>query len=294
MSCLTSCFSEANQNPAWKGFWAAQPELNEPSLGCPQPCKWAERCVYKGPGGCGYVHPGEEGTGRKLFEARMVKKGDSERWEKATVRLIGRPGFYERRRLRLSWPEWCERQKMPAPVPLSAAKAPLLTQAKPQAPLLTQPQAPLLPPPQMMIHPAHMQQMVGMYMAMMAPYYSQQAPLPTTVAPAVTTTVAPPSYVTRAASAAAAAAASAAAAAADRDAIGNKLYSLISEQLDASVKERADSGLVHPKITAGKITAMILEQSLEEANKLCSNTDELGDMVINACETIIQAYPVTA
>jgi hypothetical protein len=263
-----SCFAEANKNPAWKGFWATQPELNDLSLGCPQPCKWAERCVYKGPGGCGYVHPGEEGTGRKLFEARMVKKGDSERWEKATVRLIGRPGFYERRRLRLSWPEWCERQKMPAPVPLSAAKASLpLPQPQPQ---------PLL------LHPAQMQQMVGMYVAMMAPYYSQQAPLPTTVAP--------PSYVTRAA----AAAASAATAAAKREAIGNKLFSLITEQLDASVSERAESGLVHPKITAGKITAMILEHSLEEAAQLCSKTDELGDMVINACETIIEAYPMTA
>jgi len=133
---MSSCFEIAAKNPVWSGFWSVQPELNEPSLSCPQPCKWAASCVYNGPGGCGFVHPGEQGTSRKLFAGRYVKKGETQRYEAATVRLIGNATFYERRRLRLSWPQWCERQGMPAPVPLSkmasvskaeACKAPAYT-----------------------------------------------------------------------------------------------------------------------------------------------------------------------
>lgn len=93
--------------------WDSQPEFNCPSLGSPIPCRWGSGCVYTQC--CSFVHPGEEGTGRKLFEAR----NDS---EKPTVRLIGSPRFYERRRLRMSWPQWCQAQGMPAPVPQSQRK----------------------------------------------------------------------------------------------------------------------------------------------------------------------------
>jgi hypothetical protein len=277
MSSPLSCFADANKNSAWNGFWAAQPELNDPSLNSPQPCKWAEHCVYNGKGGCGYVHPGEQGTGRKLFEARLTKKGDAERWEKPAVRLIGRPQFYERRRLRLSWPQWCERQNLPAPVPLSASapakKAPTVPVAPPVAapapvpvaasPLASQPQA-----PQMMMHPAHMQQM--MFNAWMA-YYGQVPAVPAVPAVPLAPAVQPPRY--------------------RRDVVGNKLYSIIAEQLSASIQERTDAGLVHPKITPGKITAMILENGLDHAEELMADLSTLGDVVIEACEVILKAFP---
>jgi hypothetical protein len=99
--------------------WDAQPEFNCPSLGSPIPCRWGSGCVYTQC--CSFVHPGEEGTGRKLFDARLNEKTGI--WEKATVRLIGSPRFYERRRLRMSWPRWCEAQGMAAPVPQSQRKA---------------------------------------------------------------------------------------------------------------------------------------------------------------------------
>jgi hypothetical protein len=62
-------------------------------------------------GCCAFVHPGEEGTGRRLFEERTTTNEAGETTvQKACVRLTGKAGFYERRRLRLSWPAWCERQ----------------------------------------------------------------------------------------------------------------------------------------------------------------------------------------
>ena len=265
MSSPLSCFADANKNPAWNGFWAAQPELNDASLNSPQPCKWAEHCVYNGKGGCGYVHPGEQGTGRKLFEARLVKKGDAERWEKPAVRLIGRPQFYERRRLRLSWPQWCERQNMPAPVPLSAsAPAKKVLAAAPVPPPVAAP-APVAAPqpmPQMMMHPAHMQQM--MFNAWMAYYGQPQQPQQPQQPP-----LAPQR----------------------RDVVGNKLYSIIAEQLSASIQERTEAGLVHPKITPGKITAMILENGLDHAEELMADLSTLGDVVLDACEVILKAFP---
>ena len=100
-------------SPVLSWNWDAQPELNSPSLGSPIPCRWGSGCVYTQC--CSFVHPGEEGTGRKLFEARNET-------EKPIVRLIGSPRFYERRRLRMSWPKWCQSQGMPAPVPQNQRK----------------------------------------------------------------------------------------------------------------------------------------------------------------------------
>jgi len=106
--------------------WSAQPELDARSLNSPRPCKHDMNCVYNGEGGCAFVHSGEEGVGRRLFPARTFKnaKGD-EIWQNATVRLFGAPGksvgFYERRRLRLSWPEWCKMKGLPMPIRRAAA-----------------------------------------------------------------------------------------------------------------------------------------------------------------------------
>jgi len=84
--------------------WPAQPELDEKALNSPQPCSHGSGCRYDGP--CAFVHKGEEGTGRRLFPARTVDGNE----QAACVRLIGSPGFYERRRLRLSWPAWCAKK----------------------------------------------------------------------------------------------------------------------------------------------------------------------------------------
>jgi len=94
--------------------WVAQPELDVPALNSPRPCSHGARCNYNGC--CAFVHPGEQGTGRRVFPARNAN-------EKDVVRLIGRPDFYERRRLRLSWPQWCAKKGLPLPPVRKAAAA---------------------------------------------------------------------------------------------------------------------------------------------------------------------------
>ena len=115
MSKPTNSLEIARTNAVWNGFWDKMGELENPALHCPQPCKWADSCVYKTGTGCGFVHPGEQGTALKLFEERTAEG----RTQPAVVRLVG-ACFYERRRLGLSWPQWCARKGLPAPVPLSA------------------------------------------------------------------------------------------------------------------------------------------------------------------------------
>jgi hypothetical protein len=90
--------------------WYENPEFDVPSLKSPQPCIHGAGCVFTvknaegvvKPGCCHFVHPGEEGNGRRLFPAKDGKP--------ACVRLTGKAGFYERCRLKMSWQEWCERQ----------------------------------------------------------------------------------------------------------------------------------------------------------------------------------------
>ena len=91
--------------------------MNAPALNSPRPCLRGGNCVYKGPAGkeaCAFVHPGEEGIGRMLFPARTLADGTQ---QAACVRLIGTPekpcGFYQRRRLNMTWPEWAAKKKLP-------------------------------------------------------------------------------------------------------------------------------------------------------------------------------------
>lgn len=106
--------------------WFESATLDKPGLRSPQPCKRGIHCDYKlkdeASGElvracCSGVHPGEEGTGRRLFPARQVKitGAEAEFYEQPEcVRLTGASqGFYERRRLRLSWAEWCEKKGIP-------------------------------------------------------------------------------------------------------------------------------------------------------------------------------------
>lgn len=95
---------------AWD--WISQPEFNDAALNSPVPCRHGVNCFYKGP--CSFVHPGEEGTARKIFPARIIQNEDgSQGWQSAVVRLIGSPGFYERRRTKKSWMDWCSFKGVP-------------------------------------------------------------------------------------------------------------------------------------------------------------------------------------
>ena len=101
--------------------WFKKSAFDAPHLNSPQPCTHGAGCNYQITkddleidGCCAFVHPGEEGTGRRLFEERTTTNEDGETVvKKACVRLTGRAGFYERRRLRLSWKAWCEREGIP-------------------------------------------------------------------------------------------------------------------------------------------------------------------------------------
>ena len=105
--------------------WFESAALDAPELKSPQPCPQGVYCDYRVmtrsgdllPGCCRGVHPGEEGTGRRLFRARQVKETGPEAIfyvQPACVRLIGADrGYYQRRRLRLSWREWCVNQGIP-------------------------------------------------------------------------------------------------------------------------------------------------------------------------------------
>jgi hypothetical protein len=98
--------------------WYKSLEMDAPELNSPQPCKRGIHCNYMvkneadkwEPGCCRGVHPGEEGTGRRIFPARTTDDGKE---QPACVRLTGRAAYYERRRLRLSWSQWCEREGIP-------------------------------------------------------------------------------------------------------------------------------------------------------------------------------------
>ena len=98
--------ASVSSNFAWT--MESQPELNHPALKSPIPCKWGSSCYYNGC--CCFVHPGEEGTGRKLFPSRVSfnQQYGLMLWEAPVVRLIGNASFYERRRKGMSWSQWVD------------------------------------------------------------------------------------------------------------------------------------------------------------------------------------------
>ena len=95
--------------------WYESAALDAPQLNSPQPCPRGVHCDYKImdpatktliPGCCRGVHPGEEGNGRRIFAAKSKEQPEC-------VRLTGMAGFYERRRLKMSWSQWCEQKGIP-------------------------------------------------------------------------------------------------------------------------------------------------------------------------------------
>ncbi len=109
--------SSTNEFPYAEGYafdWNEDLTLNEPALRSPRPCKHALKCYYKNKEtgrACGFVHPGEEGTGRKKFPGRSLtfknKDGEDVTVEQGEcVRLIGGAEYYLRLKAKMSWQEW--------------------------------------------------------------------------------------------------------------------------------------------------------------------------------------------
>ena len=147
--------------------WPAEPELDEKSLNSPQPCQHGVGCTYKNPNSCcAFVHFGEQGTGRVFFPARTIEVDGKQIYQKAAVRLIG-SSFYERRRLGLSWPEWCAakglKQKVPVPQVPQVLQGPFVVSNG-----MVQP-APALPTVE------QMQNMVQLFQAMQTQTQTKQA-----------------------------------------------------------------------------------------------------------------------
>jgi len=99
--------------------WYENAAWDAPELNSPQPCIHGAGCVFTIkdkdgkilPGCCRYVHPGEEGTGRRFFEERTLQDGTV---QSACVRLTGAAHqFYERRGRKIPWQEWCKQQGIP-------------------------------------------------------------------------------------------------------------------------------------------------------------------------------------
>lgn len=106
--------------------WFVKAQFDAPELRSPQPCKRGVHCDFRRwnadsqqmePAVCHFVHPGEEGTGRRLFPARQLKEVGAEssfREQPACVRLTGAADtFYERCGRKIPWGVWCAQKGIP-------------------------------------------------------------------------------------------------------------------------------------------------------------------------------------
>jgi hypothetical protein len=303
MSKPTSSFEIARTNAVWNGFWDNMGELEKTEFHCPQPCKWAANCVYKAGTGCGFVHPGEHGTALKLFEERNTDG----RTQPAVVRLLG-ASFYERRRLGLSWPEWCARKGLPAPVPLSALakQTPAAAEAKaPASRIVAVPTIKAGPIDasyvqgllrqrltealinaiswvtrykKAEIHSAGLfspvllaQVLVDMKFQQMDQLMSNSPPMDK-ILPHI---VEAGEFLLKR----------------KRSSIGEYLYPQIQSALTESEPFRAEVGFVGAHFNPGKITGMLLED-LEEAEQLCrpDMQGRLTERIMEACELLKEHY----
>ena len=98
--------------------------MDDSALRSPQPCPRGIACDYKrkNPDGtlvrvwCKFVHPGEEGTGRRIWPEKKLDDGTV---LPATVRLTGMNtavggGWVQRLKERLSWPDWAAKHGLQA------------------------------------------------------------------------------------------------------------------------------------------------------------------------------------
>jgi len=301
--------------------WSSQPELNAPELNSPRPCSHGVGCSYEGP--CAFVHPGEEGTGRRLFPARTNEDGSV---DKPIVRLIGSPGFYERRRLRLSWADWCAKKGIPyakkasAPNPAQKPKAPEVftpgpvkftpssapigrpTQASGpiQAPARQQvsqaPMAPMAPmgssfiPPMMpMGFPPQIPPMTPQMYAMMRDFCQAQLNQMAHMQPLPSMAPMANPYFTfqqqQMAQQQLQRLQQRNAAKAARDALGERLFPLVVAELE-SFKKTVNPADWPEKITAGRITGMFLELEVDDVEKMISDSAYLSSQMFEAYEVL--------
>jgi hypothetical protein len=271
-------------------FNLSAPEFSAPELNAPRPCAHASNCYYNGPNGCAFVHPGEEGTGMKIFHARVVRENGKETWQKATVRLIGGAAFYERRRLKMSWPQWCalpknahlpkpgKAQLAPAAEPLAPATEPLT----PAQPTLTPSVARLFQMAAAETVPFSSLSPVEQWRAMFQTGYAIQTP---EIVAARANFMASFSEQARALN-------EKAIAEMKRQQIGNALYAIIAPFLAETMEAMKEGGVWHDKITAGKLTGMLLEGfSYEELTVMLSDMDDLKDRLAECCVLIKAANP---
>jgi hypothetical protein len=122
--------------------WFVKSSFDAPSLRSPQPCargvhcdfrRWNSETQQMEPAVCHFVHPGEEGTGRRFFPARQIKETGPEasiHQQPACVRLTGaRNGFYERCGRKIPWSTWCAQKGIPyTPVVAGAPFEPVMIQ----------------------------------------------------------------------------------------------------------------------------------------------------------------------
>lgn len=300
MSKPTNSFEIARTNAVWKGFWDNMGKLENPALHCPQPCKWGSNCVYRTGTGCGFVHPGEQGTALKLFEERTVEG----RTQPAVVRLLG-ASFYERRRLGLSWPEWCARKGLPAPVPLSALTkqtpvsasqaytSPRVAHATPidanyVQGLLRQrltealinaitwvvryKQAEIRTAGLISFSPVLLAQVLVETQFQRMDELMRSAPSMEKLLPHI---VEAGEFLLKR----------------KRSSIGEYLYPQIQSALTESAPFRPEVGFVGPQFNAGKITGMLLED-LEDAEELCrpEMQGKLAERIMEACEILKEHF----
>ena len=119
--------------------WYVKTSFDDPKLRSPQPCQRGVHCDYRRwnaaskqmePAVCHFVHPGEEGTGRRFFPARQLKGTGAEgniREQPACVRLTGAAqGFYQRCGKKIPWGTWCAQKGIPyTPLAQGAAWEPV-------------------------------------------------------------------------------------------------------------------------------------------------------------------------
>lgn len=241
--------------------WMENETWNDPALRSPIPCRAGYNCTYSGV--CSFVHPGEEGAGRRLFPARSAEEKDMVRLYHPTKK----PEYYRRRELRLSWPEWCARQGLPAPV------AP----AKQQTPGGAAPSGKR----KQRIVLAENNSPVPITVSFTVPIYTLPAPRPITLEELCTL---------QRSSAAPTEEEPLLSLGELKQAVGDQIYNTVHNLLSdpASIAALKEARMYTESCTATKIVGMFMDAcSLEELQSLNANTAELHEFIMDACEELV-------
>jgi hypothetical protein len=262
-------------NGSYAFDWNAQPKLNDPIYESPVPCRAGYNCCYTGV--CSFVHPGEEGLGRRIFPARAEG-------EKDVVRIFGQPHkkatFYERRRLRLSWPEWCRRNGLPAPVPQAKVASVVAPSHKRKQVIdLAEPKPveaaydPVAAYQQWYQAQAKAQQEAFMAAAHHCAQTQQDFGLANWAA-YEQILYANGAFVSMS----------------FRQSYGELLFGKVAQALEENRAEMREVGWLTEKTTAGKIVGMFLDAYTdEELGDLYANQSTLVDAIVDACEMLVDA-----